>query len=244
MTDRFESGSRIGSEAEAASCRHDSGDGGSVVLRILDIFSDGIVVRKSLERYMMAAFFLAVSGCGIFDTRQPQSPQQVQSNFIPPTSPDIVITNLKNAIAEKNLDDYLLCLSDTSLGTYGDRRFSFVPPTEVFRQYQSIFANWDRSSESAYFNNLVNQSSSSSTPALTLTSENYLSLSSDSVQYSADYVLLWQTTVPGYSQNFQGYMQFLLGIDKNQNWAIYKWTDLPVGDSSTTWSELKARFSQ
>ncbi len=182
---------------------------------------------------------LLAAGCGIFETRQPQAPQQGRSDFQPPTSPDIVIQNLENAISDRNVDNYLSCLSDTN---FGGRTFVFVPTADVYRQYQYIFANWDKNSERAYFNNLAVQSSSSASSALVLSSEN-LTLQGDSALFNADYTLIWPNKVSGYPQQVEGNLQFFLGIDRNQNWSIYRWIDSGTGDS-LTWSDMKARFSQ
>lgn len=186
--------------------------------------------------------FFFISGCNIFQTRTPQPPQQGQSTYIPPTSPDIVIQNLRSAIAEKSVENYLSCLSDTN---FGARRFSFAPPPDIYVQYQQIFINWDKNYyERTYFNNLIVRSAATSSPALTLSSENYVSLSSDSVKYTANYVLLWPNDASGAPQQVEGSLQFFLGIDLNQKWYIYRWIDLKVADSLTTWSVLKAKFSQ
>jgi len=196
-------------------------------------------IKKSRLRI---SFFtlLALSGCNIFQTRTPQPPQQSQSNFIPATSPDIVIENLKNAIAEKDVENYLNCLSDTS---FGGKVFSFEPPPDVKRQY-SIFTNWDRNSERAYFNNLVVQSSATSSPALTLSSDNLVGPIGDSATYTADYNLIWPNKVPAAPQGVQGSLQFYLGADNNQNWSIHRWVDLRIADSLKTWSDMKAQFGQ
>ena len=52
---------------------------------------------KPLEiKYILALFLLIMlfKGCGIFETRDPQDPQNIRSTYIPPTSADIVIDNL------------------------------------------------------------------------------------------------------------------------------------------------------
>lgn len=194
------------------------------------------MTKHSTILFLVVAF---ISGCGIFETRQPQSPQQSQTDFVPPISPDIVIQNLVSAISDRNVNNYLSCLSDTS---YGGRTFLLIPPADVYRQYQSIFLSWDKNSERAYFNNLTVQSSASAGSALILSSDN-LTYQGDSAQYSANYTLIWPNKVPGYPQQSQGNLQFSLGIDRNQNWSIYRWIDSRIGDS-LTWSEMKARFSQ
>ena len=173
-----------------------------------------------------------ISGCDLFETRQPQPPQQGQSNFIPATSASIVVQNLINAIADMNVDNYLSCLSDSS---FGGRTFSFVPSSDAI---QPIFQYWDKNSEQTYFNNLIIQSSSSASPALTLSSQNFNALSSDSVFFSANYTLLWPNK--SYQPLVQGSLQFYLGHDKNQNWSIYRWID-SKSDTSLTWSDLKAQ---
>lgn len=193
-----------------------------------------------IRRFLLFAFVVAfVSGCGIFETRTPQAPQQGRAGFDPPTSPDIVVQNLVNSISDRNVDNYLSCLSDTS---FGGRTFVFQPPADVYRQYQYIFMNWNKNSERAYFNNLTVQSSSSASSALILTSEN-LTLQGDSALFNADYTLIWPNKVAGYPQQVEGNLQFSLGVDRNQNWSIYKWIDSGIGDS-LTWSDMKARFSQ
>jgi hypothetical protein len=196
--------------------------------------------NRDLKLRISFVAFVILYGCDIFQTRTPQPPQQGQSNFIPATSPDIVMQNLRNAIAEKNVNNYLSCLSDTS---FGGRKFTFVPPPDVYRQYAQIFLAWDKNSEQAYFDNLTVQSSATSSPALTLSSVSLTGPIGDSATYSATYSLLWPNKVSGYPQSVEGNLQFYLGVDKNQNWAIYKWIDLRVADS-LTWSEMKARFSQ
>ncbi len=180
-----------------------------------------------------------IAGCGIFQTRQPQPPQQSPSDYQPPLSPDVVIQNLINSISDRNVNNYIACLSDPS---FGGRPFSFEPPPDVYRQYQGIFENWDVSSEQYYFNNLVVQSAKSSSSQLVLTSENLTTLG-DSASFSASYTLYWPNDVQGSLQQVEGNLIFYLGTDRNENWSIYKWIDSKVGDS-LSWSDLKARFSQ
>ncbi len=183
---------------------------------------------------------ILASGCGIFETRTPEAPQQGRSDFQPPTSADIVIQNLVSAIADRDVNNYMACLSDTS---FGGRSFRFVPSANAARQYQAIFQSWDKNSEQYYFNNLISQSSTSSSSALLLSSVQLLPQGPDSAYYSANYTLLWPSKGSSYPQQVQGNLQFYLGVDRNQNWSIYRWVDSGVGDS-LTWSNLKALFSQ
>ena len=191
-------------------------------------------------RVFLLVSVLLVSGCGIFETRTPEAPQQGRSDFQPPTSPDIVVQNIENAIADRDVNNYMACLSDT---IYGGKAFTFVPSANAVRQYASIFQNWDKNSEQSYFNNLISQSSTTSSAALLVSSEELVAQGTDTYIYSANYTLIWPNKVSGNPQQVQGNLQFSLGVDRNQNWAIYRWVDSGVGDS-LTWSDLKARFSQ
>ncbi len=189
---------------------------------------------------LLTVLALLLSGCGIFETRTPQAPQQGRSAFQPPASPDIVVQNLVSAIAERDVNNYVACLSDTSLG---GRMFKFIPSATAARQYESIFQYWDKISEQYYFNNLTNQSSTSSSSALLLSSVQLVPQGPDSAYYQANYTLLWPNKVSGNPQQVQGNLQFYLGADRNGMWSIYRWVDSGIGDS-LTWSDLKARFSQ
>ncbi len=184
---------------------------------------------------------LFLSGCGIFETRTPEPPQQSRSDFQPPTTAGTVIDNLKNAITDLDVTNYLACLSDTS---FGGKVFSFSPSAKAASQYGAIFQAWDKTSEQNYFNYLKSYSVSSSSPVLTLSNETLVPQSSSTYYYSADYTLLWPNKSSTNLQQVQGNLQFYLGIDNNQNWSIYKWVDTGTSDTVKTWSDLKAQFSQ
>ena len=192
------------------------------------------------SRVYFFALVLILSGCNIFQTRTPQPPQQGQSIFIPPTTYDIVMENLQNAISDRNVNNYIACFSDP---TTGGRAFSFQPSPTASRQYQSIFQGWDISSERGYFNNLISQSSTSASPSLVLVPNQEQPLGSDSAYYSADYTLIWPNKEPAAPQRVQGNLQFYLGQNSSGNWSIYRWIDAGTSDTAKTWSDLKALFS-
>jgi hypothetical protein len=183
---------------------------------------------------LISVFTSSYCGCDIFQTRTPQPPQQGRSNFVQPTTASIVIQNLISAVAEKDVDNYISCLSDTS---FGGRAFSFVPSSN---SYSQIFQSWGIEQERAYFNNLRIQSANYAAPALTLSTRDSSQLSSDSVRFSANYILYWPNR--SYPQLVKGSLRFYLGHDKNQNWSIYRWEDSKT--DTLTWSDLKAQASQ
>ncbi len=196
-------------------------------------------MKKTLLLFLPWVFL--TSGCGIFETRTPEAPQQGRSDFQPPTSPIIVVENLQNAIADLDVNNYIACLSDSN---FGGRVFTFSPSPKAGSQYSGIFLDWNRTSEENYFNTLKSYSSGTSSPVLTLSNETLLLQGPDSAYYSANYTLIWPNKGPGDLQEVQGILQFYVGIDNNQNWSIYRWIDSGTSDSLKTWSDLKAQFNQ
>ncbi len=194
-------------------------------------------MKKSL--FVSLALVMLISGCNIFETRTPQPPQQQQSDFLPPTIYSIVIQNLQSAITDRNVNDYVACFSDL---TTGGRPFIFQPSPTAGRQYESIFQNWGISSERGYFNNLISQSSSTSTPSLVLVPVEEQP-GADSAYYSANYTLIWPNKNSSAPQRVQGNLQFYLGVNTSGNWSIYRWVDTGTSDTVKTWSDLKAWFS-
>lgn len=181
---------------------------------------------------------IAVTGCELFSTRDPASPLTNSSTFIPATSADIVIQNLKSAIAEKNTVNYLRCLVDT---LNSSRTFQFIPTAASAGRYAATFASWSMASEQAYFSSLVAHTQPSAASVLALNGT-FTVLASDSAIYDGDYQCTFQHGVSGVPESVRGNLQFIIGVDKNSTWGITRWIDHPIG-SEPSWSELKGRFA-
>ncbi len=194
------------------------------------------------RRYACIAtgIFLAamMAGCGLFDTRDPESPNTGSATFTPPTSPDIVIENLRNAITERNESNYIRCMPDT-LST--GRSFSFLPTASAAARYASVFTDWSLASEKAYFAALAALTPSSAVSSLTLNGR-FTLLASDSAVYQGDYTLVFPHGIGGTAETVQGNLQFVLAPDRTSIWSIVRWIDSPEGNLPS-WSELKGRFA-
>ena len=188
--------------------------------------------------YLLASF--TILGCGILETREPQPPAQTSSTFVPATSPNLVLTNLVNAVRERNTDNYIRCLVDPN---FSDKKYSFVPTQEAQSQYFTVFNSWTLSEERGYFENLKSQTPNVGTTGLFFSNEKFESIQSDSALYTATYNFVFQHTVSGVPQEAKGQLQFFMGTDRNRLWMIYRWVDLKTG-SDFSWSEMKGRFSK
>jgi hypothetical protein len=181
---------------------------------------------------------LPAGGCDLFSTRDPEPPSGGGSTFIPATTADIVIQNLKNAISEKNTVNYLRCFIDT---LHSSRSFLFVPTASAAGRYAAAFVSWSLASERAYFSSLVAHTPATAVSMLSINGSFTLQ-ASDSAIYEGDYLLAFPHGISGSPESTRGTLQFVIAIDRNSTWGITRWTDIPIG-SEPSWSELKGRFA-
>ena len=184
---------------------------------------------------ILCAFLLA--GCDLFSTRSAEKPNQPRSNYEQPVTPDIVIANLINSFKDKNVENYLSCLTDSE---FVDKRFTFSPSSGAVSQFPSLSDNWNKKNEEQYFNNLKSKVNSDLPITLTFSGVSTLP-QGDSLVYSASYFLNIPTANPNIPQNYQGDLKFGMIRDSRSTWSIYSWQDSKNSDLPS-WSELKGRF--
>jgi hypothetical protein len=175
--------------------------------------------------------FLTIS-CDLFTTREAEDPNQNRSNFVTPSSANLVIQNLKNSLADKNVNSYLDCFVDT---LFSSKSFVFSASSEALIQYQ--MQDWGKDDESGYFNAVIVKVPENVPITLTLTDTIYSSLGGDSVIYSANYDL----NVPYANSEavvYSGNLEFKLLRDDQSLWSIYFWKDTK-SQTNPSWSELK-----
>ncbi len=176
-----------------------------------------------------------------FETRAPAAPDAGRLSWIPPRRPEIVLENLRNAILEQNVENYLRCLSDTSRQP---KRFQFIADPLVASENPGIFENWTRDNERAYFSQIRALVPQDSLHFLTLVPVQTTQFA-DSALFVQNYTLTLRHTqqaqgVPGV---VSGQARFWMGVDEFGDWAIYRWEDRALGNQST-WSVLKAIFGK
>lgn len=187
---------------------------------------------------ILLIFSVIISGCGLFGLREVENPTESRSNFTPPTTPDLVMVNLSNAVIDKDLNNYLQCIVDTGLTT---KKFLFTADIASQIQYP-IFQNWQITNEKNYFFNLITLSGMQSTSLLffsSMVSNTY----SDSAVYDMEYLLRFDHPKTTVAKTLKGKLRFVLVINSRNLWAISRWIDFKNTDTDTTWSVLKANFS-
>ncbi len=191
---------------------------------------------KKIKILIFISFIL--SGCGLFNTRDVEPPIVSRSNFIPPTAPEIVLVNFINAISDKNVDNYMKCFTDTS---FSPKKFYYTADISSQLQYP-IFRFWNLSYENQYFTNLRSLTDPSASSILFLSNE-IINTTIDSVVYDYDYLLRFDHNKPSVARTVKGKLRFVLSSDNRSLWSINSWVDYKQNSSDTTWSVLKANFS-
>jgi hypothetical protein len=198
--------------------------------------------RARSFRACLAAIMLmaAVSGCGLFEPRDPEEPISVRSTYTPPTEPAIVLENMSAALRELNSVNYLRCLSDTGTGGL----FQFTPTPAAAGIY-SVFASWDRSSEEGWFLNARSRLPSGSTMSVLFSTPVAQGVQPDSVTYDVPYDLTVPHGQAGIPQRVVGRSLMTLVLDRRTGlWSIRFWQDVALASSEPTWSDVKGGLSQ
>ncbi|HSQ75184.1 MAG TPA: hypothetical protein VLT13_06490 [Bacteroidota bacterium] len=190
---------------------------------------------------MILVVFLTAAltgGCGLFEPRDPEEPNQSSLNYRPPTDPDIVITNLQSAIEQKSVANYTACFADASRGA---PPFVFIPSADAAAIYGATLGSWTLQEEQEYFQNIIARSNQQANATLALTLKT-TTVSSDSVVSAYDYVLVFEHNDTGFPKTARGSLQLTLREDASNFWMIQRWVDFKTTDD-ISWSHFKGRFS-
>lgn len=190
---------------------------------------------------LILLFCIAVSGCDIFNTRDAEKPTQPRSDFEPAATVDILIQNFINSFKDKDVTNYISCLSDTS---FTDKKFSFIPSSEAASTYPTLM-DWDKRNEEQYFTNMSIKVNTNSQIVLTL-KESTRNNFGDSTFYTASYSL----NLPFVNSNseitpviYEGTLTFKMVRDSRAVWSIYYWQDIKTANSNLSWSDLKGSLA-
>ncbi|MCE1164607.1 MAG: hypothetical protein LWX07_04295 [Bacteroidetes bacterium] len=177
----------------------------------------------------------ALHSCAL---RDDETPTNSRTTFVPPTSPDLVMVNLQFAVIEKDVNNYMACFVDSM---YSTRRYAYVPDVVSQIQYP-IFQNWKLSNEKTYFTSLITLMDANATSNVFFSNPTLNTLA-DTAVYDADYLLRADHQKTNVAKTLKGKIRLILSADSRNLWSIHKWIDFKTQDTDTTWSVLKANFS-
>ena len=187
-----------------------------------------------MKKLVIILLLISSVSCDIFETREAEPPDQQRSNYVPATSPEILIQNLIDSFADKDVVNY----QNTFVTGLSNRVFTFVPSSTALSRFQNIWPTWNIDAEVQYFNNMK-----TSVPdelpvllsGLSLSPESF-SIFGDSLRYNSEYFI----SVPQINSEaliFQGNLELSM-INVSTVWLVYFWKDNAIEDNPS-WSDLK-----
>ncbi|MEM7368233.1 MAG: hypothetical protein AAF587_06490 [Bacteroidota bacterium] len=172
---------------------------------------------------------------GCFQTRPVEPPGLGNSDWVSPTDYEILLTNLRTSISQRNPQNYLRCFNQDSL--------RFLPAPSLFNEHESIWQNWSILDEQSYLDNVFANLSVPTGNTLLLEEQDLQDVTSDSLRYVGEYTLRINHVDTTLTTLFKGQLQLLIKSNSFNEWEIHRWEDIELfADSS--WSDLKLRFVQ
>lgn len=184
-----------------------------------------------------------INGCDAFTTRTPERPGSNTVQFDQPVSELIVVSNMLNAIRQKNTDAFMLCLADTTQGYAPTQQYSFEPSAEAGARFGDKFAMWSRNQERQAFVALVSRLGPDQAPTLILDNAYFDIRLPDSAVYVATYRIELPIVLPTVPTRVAGTLRWTIVPNRLGLWAISRWRDAPSAANDSipdTWSTLKA----
>jgi hypothetical protein len=175
-----------------------------------------------------------------FATRPPEKPATDKNSdiFDQPTSCEVVLSNFRYALIQKNVSNYMSCFIDTSLVKSFVYRFK---PDESFPA--EGFQGWSLTDEENYLRNVFTKASTVNFEYIDAVNITFTPITAaiDSVQTSP-FVYELKVGLDSLT-TFSGIARMKLVKNSNSLWAIYYWEDTRNAESNpNTWSLLKADY--
>ncbi len=190
---------------------------------------------------LSAGFFL---NCKTpFSTRKVEPPEnQQRTNWLQPTDAGDVLTNLRHAIQDRNLSNYLKCFTDSPKN---GRHFGFRPDNSALIRYPGVWDRWSLVQEQTYITNVFHAIPKDSALTLIYLGEGVENPLPDSTIIIREYEFnIGHTRDTGqFPRKAKGRAEFRLSLSREGFWAIYYWLDDGF-EGSPSWSDVKATFIQ
>jgi len=177
-----------------------------------------------------------------FATRTPEPPvNQQRTNWKQPTKPSDVLENLRYAIQDKNLTNFLNCFADSAKN---GRHFGYQPDHTARIRYPGIWEQWNLKQEEAAITNIFHAVPNDSIIALIYLGDSVENPFADSTIIIREYelVLSHNRNPLQYPRLAKGRAEFHLGLNPEGYWAIFFWIDDSF-ENTPSWSDVKATFA-
>ena len=189
---------------------------------------------KALLLKIVFGFGVAVllPGCGLFSTRPAEEPNEGGRNsWETPRVPSDALTNMSNALFERDAENYLRSFDPES--------FSFEADNVALANDPSL-APWVYEDESSHITSLLNEGTlpPDSLLFVVFTSPTETVLH-DSAEVLTPYDLTAGVALTGAPRRMAGTAHFYLRMGDEGYWQIYRWSDSRTQEQDT-WSDLRS----
>lgn len=200
---------------------------GSAVFPLIRIFAS----RRGRWQFLLLAILFIFQGCGLFTTRDPESPVGSQSGSDPAVSPSEVLDRLATAIAIRNPELYLQVI---------DTGFAHRASPSAYPDNPAVFEDWHLQQETLFIRRLT---SSGTIPATSPASLQFEPIDQvdwiDSVLRIERYELEVNLVTGDLPDFYSGEAEILMVRTIAEGWKMRRWNDESTGELPTI-SYLKA----
>ncbi|MBN2007777.1 hypothetical protein JW960_00360 [candidate division KSB1 bacterium] len=202
------------------------------IIKILSIIKNSNCFINRNRFFIVVGIAILGACSNPFATREAEKPTSDRSSWKQPTSPEIVIDNMRLSLIEGNETNYLNCLADNG-------RFRFFADEIAKSNNPGLFESWTKESEKTYINKLFTATKDSIKKADITISRvpDY----GDSVLIKVEYELEFHHNLgESFPDSARGQAEFWLRALES-GYVITQWTDFGAADAPS-WSSIKASF--
>ena len=180
------------------------------------------------------------TSCGLFETRNPESPEGITNFWTPPVDPADVLDNINMAFS---LHDASLYMKSFAKPDNADSLFRFYPDMSTIGYDTTLFTQWGYYDEDAFIRNLF---SPDFLPSNAVAMIEFIAESEEPGEntpvYRESYTITLQLTDLELPQEYSGKANIRFDRDYNSNWVIISWEDEASGDNPSI-TQLKSIVS-
>lgn len=191
-------------------------------------------MRKTLL-LILAMLLIASCAKNPFSARDSEEPSEAAGTFVPPTSPEIVLENLRLAYEEMVIGNYIECL---------DSSFTFVFD---FIEGSLIDTSWDQTVEINLTENLfadfrAREANRKISVDFFLQAEQQDVLLDSAAMMIRSYLVTVQDSSGAVVETYEGVAQFDLVEAAFNFWSLARWEDLHQATDTPSWADLKNSY--
>lgn len=176
----------------------------------------------------IGVLFLSISGCELFDTREPESPVGLSIPREPLLEPQDALDNIIEAFSDRNASNYMYSFASPS---NSDTIFRFVPDITSASYDSVVFEDWGYAKEYNFISNLLSNYSihADSTASISFEADNILPGESYPI-YQEKYAIIIGSSNPELPREYSGIANITFDRNNNFDWVIIKWEDERIPD--------------